>query len=65
MCAGCELGRGWEMLPEMGHPSPGVTPCNGKGACGFGRQRVISAPISKHYLKKAEGDKTSNRKASN
>lgn len=53
------------MLPKMGHPSPGVTPCNGKGACGFGRQRVISAPISKHYLKKAEGDKTSNRKASN
>lgn len=48
-----------------GWPSPGVMPCNGKGACVFGRQRVISAPINKCHLKKAEDDKNSNRKASN
>lgn len=53
------------MLPTTGQLSLELTPCNGKGAYVFGRQRVISDPINKRHLKKAQDGKTSNRKTYN
>lgn len=62
MCARCELGEAWEMLPMTGQPSPHDGAMQWKGSLHFQQTTGHFCPTNKHHPEKAECDKISNRK---